>query len=179
MTIRIPRLLTAVAGILAMGLAACNEPATSRIASPAPGAVAMATSSSPTLLECPTTESQTTSGVIGVLGGTLSLGGTTVNIPAGALAAPQLFVMSLPAGREMEVDVTAVGFDHFLFQTPITVTVDYSRCNRSDIDSTPLSAWHVDELTKALLENMGGVDDKIRRTVTFQTPHLSGYAIAN
>ena len=37
-----------------------------------------------------------------------------------------------------------------------------------------LLAWQ----TKALLEPMGGVDDPVRRRITFQTGHLSGYAIA-
>ncbi|HUF13752.1 MAG TPA: hypothetical protein VMN78_11675 [Longimicrobiales bacterium] len=33
--------------------------------------------------------------------------------------------------------------------------------------------------TGALLQNMGGVDDKENRTVTFRTDHFSGYAVAN
>ena len=33
--------------------------------------------------------------------------------------------------------------------------------------------------TKQPLENMGGIDNKLLKTVTFVTPHLSGYAIAN
>jgi hypothetical protein len=38
--------------------------------------------------------------------------------------------------------------------------------------------WHIDPLTKTFLEDMGGVDDKVARTVTFSTDHFSGYAIA-
>ena len=41
-----------------------------------------------------------------------------------------------------------------------------------------LSVWHIDVTTKALLENMGGVNDTVARKITFSTPHLSGYAVA-
>jgi hypothetical protein len=37
----------------------------------------------------------------------------------------------------------------------------------------------VDPETHELLEDMGGVTDTARRTHTFQTPHLSVYAMAN
>jgi hypothetical protein len=39
--------------------------------------------------------------------------------------------------------------------------------------------WYIDSDTKAMLEPMGGVDNKLLKTITFTTGHLSGYAVAN
>ena len=47
------------------------------------------------------------------------------------------------------------------------------------VDAAPLTVWYIDSETKAPLENMGGVDEKLTRTITFVTSHLSEYAIAN
>ena len=135
-------------------------------------------SSSPTLVECPTTETRTTQAIIGPLGGTVSLGGTSIRIPLGAVTVSTLITVTVPASRFVEVDVRANDLTAFLFRTPVSVTIDYSRCNRSDIDQAPLTVWYIDSATKELLENMGGRDDKARRRITFETGHLSGYAIA-
>ena len=47
------------------------------------------------------------------------------------------------------------------------VTIDYGRCGRSNIDLTPLSAWNIDPVTKALLEPEGERGRQAPRTVTF------------
>jgi len=133
----------------------------------------------PSLLECPTNQTTSTSGVVDLLGGSVQLGATGITLPAGALAAPTLIQVTVPSSRFMEIDVSAVGFTSFLFQQPVTITIDYSRCNRNDIDQQTLHVWHIDPLTKELLEDMGGTDDKVARQITFTTGHLSGYAVAN
>jgi len=133
----------------------------------------------PTLVECPSTGATSTQGVIGALGGTLSVGGTTVSIPAGALLGPTQVVVTVPASRYMEIDVSVAGVEHFVFQQPITVTVDYGRCARSNLDTRLLSVWYIDSQSKQPLERMVGVDNKLTRTVTFVTGHLSGYALAD
>lgn len=135
--------------------------------------------SSPSLLECPSNQTTTTSAIVGLLGGVIKLGGTSITVPSGALTAPTLLQVTVPASRYMEIDVTAVGFTSFLFQQPVSVTIDYSRCTRNDIDQKTLHVWHIDPVTKQLLEDMGGTDDKASRQITFSTGHLSGYAVAN
>jgi hypothetical protein len=135
-------------------------------------------SSSPRLVECPTSETLTTQAIIGPLGGTVSLGGTSIRIPLGAVTVPTLITVTVPASRFVEVEVQANDLISFLFQTPVSITIDYSRCNRSDVDQAPLTVWYIDSATKEPLENMGGQDDKSRRRITFETGHLSGYAIA-
>jgi hypothetical protein len=137
-------------------------------------------SSSPRLVECHTDETLTATSLITALGGTLSIGGTSVFFPAGAVLAQTDFELTIPASRYVEVDIRAQGYDHFLFEPglPAVVTIDYSRCNRSDILVKPLSVWYIDSETKELKENLGGIDNKLTRSITFTTPHLSGYAIA-
>lgn len=135
--------------------------------------------SSATLVECPTNSSSSASELITPLGGTVSAGGTTIAVPAGAVLVPTTITVTVPASNYMEVDISVPGVEHFVFEQPATVTLSYARCTRSDIDKSPLTVWHIDGGSKALLEHMGGLDDKLARTVTFPTGHLSGYALAN
>ena len=132
----------------------------------------------PKLLSCPTDEAQSTSALIGVDGGTLSLGGTSVTLPLGALLEPTTVELSIPAGQYMEVDLTVNGGQHTTFPQPVVVTIDYSRCNRYSTLFKLLSVWNIDPSTKALLENMGGIDNKLTQSITFSTLHFSGFAIA-
>jgi len=130
------------------------------------------------LIECPSATTQSAEATISLLGGTISLGGTKVIIPAGALLSDTHIVLTVPASRYMEIDVSVPGVDHFLFEKDVVVVIDYSRCN---VFTTliPLSVWHIDTDSKALLERMLSVDEKITRRVIFTTGHLSGYALAN
>jgi hypothetical protein len=132
-----------------------------------------------TLAVCPTPpdyQTQTASGTIGILGGTVSLGGTSVVLPLGALLSPTSIELTIPASQYMEIGVTANG-GSFNFLKAISITIDYSRCS-SDIQQKQLSVWHIDPSTHELLENMGGVDNKLTHQITFTTLHLSGYALA-
>jgi len=130
------------------------------------------------LIECPSSTTQSAEGTISLLGGTIRLGGTQVIIPAGALLSATHIVLTVPASRYMEIDVSVPGVDHFVFEKAIVVAIDYSRCSASATGGN-LSAWHIDTESKALLERMLGIDDKINRRVIFTTGHLSGYALAN
>jgi len=133
----------------------------------------------PSLVECPSNETLTASGLVTPLGGSVSVGGTTIAIPAGALLSSANVTVTVPASNYLEVDVSIDGVPPFLFELPVAITVSYERCSRSNIDKAPLSVWYIDSDTHALLEAMGGIDDKLARTVTFTTGHLSGYAVAN
>ena len=131
------------------------------------------------LVECPSSTTYSTAGSILPLGGTVSLRGHSVALPLGAVALPVSIGIEEPASRFMMIDLSANGHDHYQFLSPIRVTISYARCSRANIDRGPLSVWLVDPATGALLENMGGVDNKQTRTITFETDHFSGYAIAN
>lgn len=130
------------------------------------------------LVECPTSQTLTTSLLVPLTGGTVSLAGSSITIPDGALDVPRLITVSVPASRYMEIEIHADDLTSLVFQKPVSITIDYSRCGRSNIDARPLRAWYIEKLTKQRLEDMGGVDDKADRTVRFDSGHLSNYAIA-
>jgi hypothetical protein len=163
----------------ALGLALGCVDAGAPTATHAPIAAASSDASAATLISCPSDRSVSTSGVLGLLGGVLSAGGVTVSVPVGALLAPTTIDVTVPASPYMEVDVSVPGVEHFLFQQPITVSVDYGRCDPAVTSGTLLNAWYIDSGSKQPLELMPTVDNKLTHTVTFTTPHLSGYALAN
>ena len=133
----------------------------------------------PKPISCPTQDSYSSTAEVGVLGGILSAGGMTVSIPAGALLGTQTITLSVPASNNVEIDVSVAGAEHFVFEQPIVVTISYERCNASSLDFTPITAWYFNTETGELIEPMVSVDNKLLRTVTFTTGHLSGYILAN
>jgi hypothetical protein len=132
-----------------------------------------------TLIACPTATTQSVTARIGPLGGLLALGNTRVVIPLGAVLFPQDFTLTIPASPYAEIRVRAGSAEHYLFQHPVLMTIDYSRCATPELDTRQLSVWNVDESSRALLEQMSGVDDKLTHTIVFTTIHLSGYAVAD
>lgn len=133
----------------------------------------------PRLIYCPSNQTYSVTDTVGALGGLLSVAGTTVTIPAGALLSPTPITVTVPASPYMEIDVSVDGVDHFLFEQPITMTIGYSRCTSLASYLLPLTAWYINSETNALIDPMVSVDNKVTRTVTFTTIHLSGYALAN
>jgi len=173
---KILRRITSLAIIVA--LSACSDPATSPTPTPAsPPALLLEKTS--TLVECPSDVSLSASASIGSLGGSVSVGGHSIIVPPDALPLGlSVVTLIVPPSRFVEIEARVNGLPHFQFAVPVTVVVDYSRCTRSNIDQGPLRVWHIDPLTNAFMQDMGGVDDKTTRTVTFTTDHFSGYAIA-
>ena len=136
-----------------------------------------------TLLACPTNVTQSATELISpLLGGTVSVAGSSVTLSKrfidGVLPVP--VTLTVPASQYVEVNVTIAGLEHLTFPLGATATIaiDYSRCSRTDLTQRTLAAWNIDPLTDALLEFMGGTDDKDAQTVTFTTGHLSSYAVA-
>ena len=161
-----------VMGILAtaVALASCSEPTE-------PSGEPSLIGPSSLLLQCPTaTSKSTTKLVVPILGGLVSLDGTSIRLLSGALSAPTFITVALPASQYMETEITANNLLHIVFNRPATVTIDYSRCGDVQGDIT---VWHIDPVTKVFLEDMGGTDDRAARKITFTTGHLSSYAIAN
>lgn len=140
---------------------------------------ALLASSGPTLVECPANTEESTTGSITAVGGSVSLNNHELRLPAVAVSSPQEFRLAAPVSNYMELRVNAGDKDSFQFNRIGTITIDYSRCTRSNVDKAPLSVWQIDPETKELIEYMGGVDDKEARTVTFETDHLSTFSIAH
>ena len=179
MTRRTDTMLPAIILAAALALGSCSESASlTGPAGPVAGAATGTALRAPALASCPTTETHSAQRTVGILGGSVSAGGTTIDIPAGAVAWPTTFEVTVPASTHMEVAISAQGHEHFQFLLPVTIVIDYSRCNSTVADSL-LAVFHIDEVLKTLLELMPGIDDKTHHRFTFITDHLSGYAIAN
>ena len=193
------RSLSRSAAGLALAFLACSEPTGGTSGAPLPtaptgvsgaptggaatGSSTDETATQTTLLACPTSDTQSATKLLDPLvGGTVSVGGSSVTLSAGFISAalPVPVTLTIPASQYVEANVTIAGLEHppLLPGTTVTFVIDYSRCGRSDLTKRALAAWNIDPETKALLEFMGGVDDKLTQTVTFSTSHLSSYAIA-
>jgi hypothetical protein len=149
----------------------------------------------PGVLSCAVPSGMTTRSdteTIGSAGGRLVVGRTSVTIPAGAVSSPQTFTLTVPASREVGIEIRAAGYDHFVFDAPVTVTIDFARCGdlgQGSLGSllggllggssgASLHGWFVDSETGAPLEDMGGTTNPATRTHTFRTDHFSNYLLA-
>lgn len=168
-----------VLALLVAALAGCVDSTTAPARQPASEPLRATSSYGATLLQCPIDVTRSTSLTIGFLGGVLELDGHSVRIPLGAVLAPTEFTLSVPASNYVEIDVRANGQEHFEFLEPVALTISYGRCTRSNIDRASLRVYHVDSESKAILEDLGGSDDKVLRAVTTSTDHLSDYALGS
>lgn len=133
-------------------------------------------STGPTLLECPVSTTTSASALVGPLGGVVSVAGHQLVIPPNAVVMPTQFTVTVPASNYLRVDITAGDGEHYQFERPVTMTLSYARCTRTNINKANLRIFYVDD-NNAILQDMGGTDDKSARTVTTGTDHLSGYVI--
>jgi hypothetical protein len=142
-----------------------------------PEGASLAGSTGPSPLECPVSTTTSKTALIGLLGGVIELNGHRVVIPADAVLMPTEFTLTVPASNYVEVDIKAAGQEHYEFRKPVSLTLSYARCTRTNIDKEALRIFYIDSRTKALIDDMGGTDDKAARTVTTGTDHFSGYVI--
>jgi hypothetical protein len=168
----IPR-LTVVAGALVAAFIACSEPTgtTSTSLRADDGAKA---------LKCPTDQSVSESANVGPLGGLVTAlpTATSIALPAGSLLGLTNIEVTVPASKYMLVDITADDAEHFLFALPVTVTIDYSRCDASEVGIGALSVYVLDPEDNRLTDKMVSVDNRLLRRITFATDHLTSYVVA-
>lgn len=133
------------------------------------------------------TSSLSSSALIGLDGGTVTLLGHTLAVPAGAVPQPTLFTLTvLPTGY-VEVDLTAtvssvlglvlnVGSEGFLKPVPVTLT--YSRATNIDAPGE-LQIVHLRGLLgyRDMMPLPSRVDLR-NQTVTADLEHFSRYSIA-
>ena len=131
------------------------------------------------LLACPSRgEEESSVGVIGPEGGSLAVGATRLDVPPGAVPTETTFEILLPRSAFMEVEIRAVGTEHYVFDRPVVISIDLSRCGLDASSFITLQSAYIDSDTKVILELLGGSADPDAQTLTFQTGHLSGYAVA-
>ena len=171
---------------IAASVAACSDAPTAvpqaasptRIAAPANALASVASSQGATLLACPATVARSASAMIGRRGGVVRVDGTALVVPPNAVPHPTRFTVTVPASPYVEVDVSAEGYAHYLFQRPVAITISYARCADDALPDASLEAWWFDPATLEQFGAMWGVDDRQHRRMTFITEHLSGYAVA-
>jgi hypothetical protein len=162
---------------IAAALTACSEPTTAPSFDESPPSLS-GTEAAPSLLRCQRTFFDITWGLVGPLGGLLSLDGHSIVVPPLALDRLALITLRTPSTRFIEIEARVNGRDHFQFAQAVTVTLDYSRCRPWELGPEPVTVWQIDPDTKAFIQDMGGVDDRANKRISFTTDHFSGYAVA-
>lgn len=183
---RIPKTATGVVlAFAACAVSACSDASTAPRAAPsqrqtsaALTSVVAPSSTSSDYLACPSTHTYSASKVIGPRGGIVAVDGSALAIPPGAVPVPTRFTLTVPASDIMQIEAHAEGVEHYFFQRPVLMTIDYSRCAESVEQLPSFSAWYIDTATRSPLSWMGGVDDRLSHRLFFATDHLSGYAVA-
>ena len=178
-----PRLLSLV--LVAAAVAGCGE----GITEPARSSFAQrrllrgAELASVQMVQCPSPNADAELDALGVVnwwGGSIEGDVAQIKVPIAAVDENTGITVAEPASSILEVEFHADGQEHFEFDRPITVSIDYSRCPASAIAShAALRVIYIDAVTKQPLEDMGGVVDSVARTITFQTGHFSSYAVAD
>lgn len=180
---------TSLFGVLtcavALAAAACTEsPSTApaaetiRDADAPRAAIASDGATSEEPLVCSTSRTRSTSAlIVPHRGGTVAVDGGGIAIPAGAVDRPTRISVTVPASRYAVVDIEADGHEHFEFEQPVEIWIDYARCPQTQTDGD-LDVWWVDAETTEMLERFDGRDDKAAQRITAESDHLSVYTLA-
>jgi hypothetical protein len=170
---------------LAAAFTACSEPATAPSVDESKPPLTEENNPDPppqqdglALIQCAKADFDFKWALLGPLGGLLSLDGHSLLIPSGSLLNLALITLKQPATTFVEVDVRVNFRPHFQFAKPVTLTLDYSRCDASEIGEGPVSVVEINPFTKAILREVGGVDNRDAERISFETDHFSGYAVA-
>lgn len=122
------------------------------------------------------------SSIIGTGGGQISLLGHSLQVPAGAVAVPTIFTMTVLTNGYVEVDLTAVvssllgsvDVGEKGFNKPVTLTLTYAR-SPDTLDPSKLLIVYVDGKK---LEPLASTVNRATKTVSAQLSHFSKYAMA-
>jgi hypothetical protein len=123
------------------------------------------------------------SNILGILGGTLNVGGHTLVVPAGAVLQPTLFTMLRLPSPYIQVQLTAVSGNLFNlidiggrgFEEPVQLSLSYANA----IGVTDPSHLRIAELkwNGTLGEVLPTTYDATNKTVTAYLPHFSSWVI--
>ncbi|NLG61075.1 MAG: hypothetical protein GX539_02435 [Candidatus Cloacimonetes bacterium] len=122
--------------------------------------------------------------IIGINGGSISLLGHTITVPAGAVDRPVLFTLILarPGYVEVELDATISGLLGRIidvggkgFDKPVSLTLTYSRATNV---SDPSRLVILRRLPGGAIEEVPSTVDTRTKTVTAKLDHFSRYCMA-
>ena len=85
----------------------------------------------------------TTGRLIGPLGGTVSVGGFEIKVPAGAVDAPTWFTITLPSDvKRWDRVIAEFGPHGMQFGVPVTITLPYRGTSSEDAAAAPHVLWN-------------------------------------
>jgi len=121
--------------------------------------------------------------LLGIGGGTITVAGITLDVPAGAVSVPTLFtVLALPT-PVIDVSLTALvpqllsGLNITTFKKPVTITMSYARATNVS-DASKLVIVYYNYYSNKL-EALPSTVDLEKKTVSAQTTHFSKYGMAS
>jgi hypothetical protein len=168
--IRLNRLFLMVAGSLVAGaLFACGDVATA----PQGPEFVRGPLQPPTFTRCQFQPYAVTSGLIGVRGGRLKVGGHVLIVPPGALTATTLITMETPSGYMKRVVFGPEGL-RFTRDIPAHLVMSYQDCTLAA--DANLEVVYVDDLLR-ILETTPTESDPVSSTVDSKLTHFSEYVL--
>ena len=122
--------------------------------------------------------------VLGVVGGVLSVGGHSVDVPPGAVLEPTLFTMLTPSTPVIDVELNALVPDGLsglirelaVFLQPVTLELSYAHA-RGAIDPDHLVIVRL--LDDGRYEVLPTQVDKLGKVIRAELDHFSKYAMAS
>ena len=158
--------LALLVGALIAGCDAATAPTSAPRAGLLPGI------STPTLLQCATTEESTGAAVIGPAGGVVRVGQHFLEIPGGALSEDVLIQGRAPAGNYVELQFEPHGL---VFAQQARLVMSYEHCGLTGL---LLQVVYVDD-SRSILEILPSLNNVLRQRVAARVSHFSSYMLAN
>lgn len=131
----------------------------------------------PNVLRCGSSQPDSTTKQVGQGTTTIPCQGHQLKIPQGALPEGAEVTLSVPASDRVEVRITVNGQEHFPLQSPIELTLSYTRCRDDDLPAGDLRIFRLTDDFSDIEEDLGGRDDRRGKKVTTGLDHLSGYLV--
>ena len=113
---------------------------------------------------------------IGPAGGSVTLNGHRLDVPAGAVTQDVRFTITVLPAAFLKVRIEADGKPNFDFQVPASLTLSFARCAPAD-PNEPLGIFKIDLRNDAVLKRLGGEVDRQAQTITAKLDGLSGYSV--
>ncbi len=172
----IRRLASLAVAVLALGSAACERATT--VTGPGPAAPRASVVGGWSLVSSSSQLSLTVSLVLGSAGGTMSVNGHSLTVPAGALQQPTRITMTTLSGTSVRVSLSAqdaeTGEPVTAFPTPLKLGLSYASAKVSNPNKLKV-AWLVDG---AIVAVQPSELDKSHKQVVSSLYHFSDWGIA-
>lgn len=127
------------------------------------------------------------SGIIGITGGSISLAGHVLEVPAGAVTVPTLFTLTVPLNGYVQVDLSAtvttilgkvVDVGALGFQKPVKLSLTYARATNVS-DPKSLFVAYMPNGDHSKLEKLPSTLHATKKLVSAQLGHFSKYCMAS